>query len=63
MLQSTSTIITNDTIYCKVNEFTPNENILYTFDAWWNEIIIDSKCEELSQISRRDVIFNTSLKI
>lgn len=58
----TSTIITNDTLYCKVNEFTPDENILYTFDAWWNEIIIDSKCEELSQISRRDVILTLADK-
>ena len=32
----------NISVYC-VNKFSNVEDLLYTFDAWWNEIVIDSK--------------------
>lgn len=47
-----------DGVYCKVNDFKNPKQGGYSccFDAWWSEIIIDSKHEQLSHISRRDVI-------
>lgn len=51
----------NISVYC-VNKFSNVEDLLYTFDAWWNEIVIDSKYEQFSQISRRDVILTLADK-
>jgi hypothetical protein len=51
----------NEAFYC-VNKFSNIEDLLYTFDAWWNEIVIDSKHEKFSQISRRDVILTLADK-
>lgn len=54
-------IKSNTAFYC-VNKFSNVEDLLYTFDAWWNEIVIDSKYEQFSQISRRDVILTLADK-
>lgn len=45
-------------VYCLVDEFKPKLQGGYScsFDAWWEEIVIDSKHEKLSHISRRDVV-------
>lgn len=58
----TSFIIKNKDAFYKANEFSNAEDLLYTFDAWWNEIVIDSKYEQFSQISRRDVILTLADK-
>ncbi len=58
----TSLCTINEELFCKVNDFDPAEDLMYTFDAWWNEIIIDSKFQHLSQISRRDVILTLTDK-
>lgn len=52
----TNMIINDNGVVYKVKEFSTSEDLLYTFDAWWNEIVIDSKFKEFSQISRRDII-------
>lgn len=52
----------NGGTYCKANSFQTAEDIVYTFDAWWNEIVIDSKAEQLSQITRRDVVLTLADK-
>lgn len=52
----TSLQVTPQGLFCKVNEFRVAEDLLYTFEAWWNEVVIDSKHETLSQISRRDIV-------
>jgi hypothetical protein len=58
----TSTVVSDNLLFCKANDFAPNEILLYTFDAWWNEIVIDSKHPELSQITRRDIILTLADK-
>ena len=58
----TSICVINGELFCKANDFKVSEDLLYSFDAWWNEIIIDSKSELLSQISRRDVVLTLSDK-
>lgn len=58
----TSICVENDKVYYCANEFSIVEDLLYKFDAWWNEIIIDSKYEMFSQISRRDVILTLADK-
>ena len=52
----------NGGLYYKVNDFQTAEDLVYTFDAWWNEIVIDSKAEHLSQITRRDVVLTLADK-
>lgn len=48
----------DDGAYCVVDDFKPKVQAGYScsFVAWWNEIVIDSKHEKLSHISRRDVV-------
>lgn len=58
----TSFNIKNKEAFYKANDFSNAEDLLYTFDAWWNEIVIDSKHEKFSQISRRDVILTLADK-
>lgn len=58
----TSFNIKNKDAFYKANEFSNAEDLLYTFDAWWHEIVIDSKHEKFSQISRRDVILTLADK-
>lgn len=58
----TSLCITNGGLYCKSNEYQPTEDLLLTFDTWWNEIVIDSKSAQLSQISRRDIVLTLADK-
>lgn len=58
----TSLTISDAGVYCKANDYQAAEDLVYTFDAWWNEIIIDSKSEQLGQISRRDVVLTLSDK-
>lgn len=58
----TSFNIRNKDAFYKANEFSNAEDLLYTFDAWWHEIVIDSKHEKFSQISRRDVIMTLADK-
>lgn len=44
--------------YCMVDDFKPKDKAGFScsFEAWWNEIVIDSKHEKLSHITRRDVV-------
>lgn len=58
----TSIMISGNNVYCKANAFEPSEDILYTFDAWWNEIVIDSKYAESSHVTRRDIILTLANK-
>ena len=58
----TSINVKSNTAFYSVNKFSNVEDLLYTFDAWWNEIVIDSKYEQFSQISRRDVILTLADK-
>lgn len=42
--------------YCKAKDWNPAEDVLYTFDAWWNEVVIDTKHKEKQLVSRRDIV-------
>ena len=37
----TSLCVINGELFCKANEFKTADDLLYSFDAWWNEIVID----------------------
>lgn len=58
----TKLVVNNGKMYCQVNDYSNAEDLLYAFDPWWNEVVIDSKHPVLSQISRRDVVLTLADK-
>lgn len=57
-----SVVCKADKFYCQANDHMPDKKVMLNFDAWWNEIVIDSKHEEFSLITRRDMVLTLADK-